>query len=73
MYVRLNGLTAQLPLVGPETGVAAGAGGGAGGGGGVPAGLYLHRTPEMHSDAQLRKPNGGFLGLEAIQEYNLAR
>ena len=28
----------QLPLVGPESGVAAGAGGGAGGGGGVPLG-----------------------------------
>jgi hypothetical protein len=64
VYVRLNGLTAQLPLVGPETGVAAGAGGGAGGGGGVPAGLYLHRTPEMHSDAQLRHSQREIFGQE---------
>ena len=45
--LRLNGLTAQLPLVGPENGVAAGAGGGGGGGEGVPGGLYLQRH-KMH-------------------------
>jgi hypothetical protein len=40
LKVQNVGLTAQLPLVGPELGVAAGAGGGGGGAGGAPGGLY---------------------------------